>query len=145
MLSERLMGTLLLATLLAVSGQPATSTLEVYVDGLRNTRGFIRACLMQDRGKFPNCNADTSAIAATVAASSGRVTFAHVKPGIYAVTLFHDENANARLDTVLGIPKEGFGFSRNPVVRFGAPRYDKVSIELAPGYTRVRIRLQYLL
>jgi uncharacterized protein (DUF2141 family) len=46
---------------------------------------------------------------------------------------------------LLGIPREGFGFSRNPVVRFGAPRFNNVSMQLGPGYTRIRIRLQYLL
>jgi uncharacterized protein (DUF2141 family) len=43
------------------------------------------------------------------------------------------------------VSKEGFGFSRNPVVRFGAPRFDNVRIELAPGFTRAPVRMQYIL
>ena len=113
--------------------------------GLRNGRGVIQACLMHDRGKFPDCGRDPRAVRQTIKAGSAHLVFANVPPGDYALTLFHDENANNRLDTFLGIPKEGFGFSRNPVVRFGAPRYDKVNIELAPGLTRIRVRLQYLL
>lgn len=128
-----------------ISGIAATSTLEVDVDGLRNSRGLIQACLTQDRSKFPDCGADPRAIREAVPAGSRRVVFAGVTPGEYAVTLFHDANANNRLDTVFGIPKEGFGFSRNPVIRFGAPRYDKVIIELPPGFTRLRVRLQYVL
>lgn len=130
---------------MAIGSMTSASTLEVDVDGLRNSRGVIQACLMQDRSKFPNCGADPAAIRQTVSASAARVIFVRVTPGNYAVTLFHDENANRRLDTVLGIPREGFGFSRNPVVRFGAPRYDTVNIEIAPGFTRIRVRLQYLL
>lgn len=45
----------------------------------------------------------------------------------------------------LGIPKEGFGFSRNPAVRFGAPRFEQVYIELGPGFTRTSVRMQYIL
>jgi uncharacterized protein (DUF2141 family) len=130
--------------LLAASAQQATSTLEVDVDGLRNSRGVIQACLTQDRASFPDCGADPRAIRQTIKVSSPRLVF-RTPPGNYAITLFHDENANDRLDTLFGIPKEGFGFSRNPVVRFRAPRYDNVNIQLGPGLTRMRIRLQYLL
>ena len=135
---------LFLSFALSVSSQ-TTSTLEVDVVGLRNTRGFLEACLTQDRARFPDCSSDPHAVSATVQASLGRLIFSGVAPGEYAVLLFHDQNANRRLDTLLGIPREGFGFSRNPIVRFGAPRYDKVNIQLAPGFTRISVKLQYLL
>lgn len=121
------------------------STLEVDLDALRNNKGVIQACLTQDRAHFPDCEADPNSIKQTVRANAGRLLFAGLPPGEYALALFHDENGNAKFDTMFGIPREGFGFSRNPAVRFGAPRFDKVSIRLAPGYTRIRVRLQYLL
>lgn len=71
--------------------------------------------------------------------------FDGVETGQYALALFHDENANGRLDTILGIPREGFGFSRNPAVHFGAPKFDEASITITGPITRVRVRLQYLL
>jgi uncharacterized protein (DUF2141 family) len=101
--------------------------------------------LTQDRSQFPNCGRDPHAILKTFDARSRRLMFTGVRPGNYALTLFHDANSNNKLDTVLGIPREGFGFSRNPVVRFSAPRYDQVNIELPAGLTRVEVRLQYLL
>lgn len=134
-----------LLLLLAASDQQGRSTLEVELDGLRNARGVIQACLTQKRQRFPDCAGDPHAMRITVPAKNGRLTFAGVQAGDYALALFHDQNANGRLDTLLGIPREGFGFSRNPLVRFGAPRYDQVSIELAPGFTRLRVRLQYML
>jgi len=122
-----------------------TSAVEIDLDGLRNSKGVIQACLLRDRKRFPDCKADPQAIKLTVPASSGRLMFTDLEPGEYAIALFHDENANGKLDTLLGIPREGFGFSRNPVVRFGAPRYDQVSIEIAAGFTRIRVKVQYLL
>lgn len=122
-----------------------TTAVEIDLEGLRNSKGVIQACLIRERRHFPDCKADPGAIRQTVPARAGRLLFSDLPPGQYAVALFHDENSNAKLDTVLGIPREGFGFSRNPVVRFGAPRYDQVSIELAPGFTRIRIKVQYLL
>jgi uncharacterized protein (DUF2141 family) len=126
-------------------GATEMSTLEVDLDGLRNEKGAIQACLTQDPRHFPDCKADPHAIKQSIPTDRGRLLFTALPTGQYAVALFHDENANAKFDTLMGIPREGFGFSRNPVVRFGAPRFDKVSIQLGPGYTRIRVRLQYML
>jgi uncharacterized protein (DUF2141 family) len=46
---------------------------------------------------------------------------------------------------MLGIPREGFGFSQNPVVRFGPPRFDQVRFQISSGISRQTLRLQYLL
>ena len=83
----------------------------------------------------------------TVVFSSVRVvaTMTQLQPGTYALTVVHDENLNHKLDTTLGIPREGFGFSRNPVVRFGAPKFRQVDINLDSGFTRASGRMQYLL
>jgi uncharacterized protein (DUF2141 family) len=135
-----------LPLLLLLSGAVAPQgSIEVDVEGLRNTRGLIHVCITQDRRHFPDCTGDPRAITRTVPANIRQLRFSEIAPGRYAITLFHDENANQRLDRLLGIPREGFGFSRNPVIRFGAPRFDSVDIELGPGFTRTPVRVQYLL
>lgn len=122
-----------------------TASVEVDLTALRSARGAIRACMTRTPAHFPNCENDPNALKRTVPANLARLQFNGIPTGRYALSVFHDENANAKLDTLVGIPKEGFGFSRNPVVRFGPPRFDKVSIELAPGFTRTSVRMQYLL
>lgn len=121
------------------------AALEVDIHGLRSGRGLVHACLTRDPRRFPDCRGDPQAVTATVQAQAPRIRLTGFAPGRYALTLLHDENGNRRLDTVLGIPREGFGFSRNPVVRFGAPKFRQVDIELGPGFTRHRVRMQYLL
>ena len=134
---------LMIAAMAATSLQAAT--VELDVTGLRSERGLIHACLTRDPAHFPDCKSDPRALTQTVAGNTRTITFRGVAPGSYAVAVFHDANANRKLDTVLGIPREGFGFSRNPTITFGAPRFDKVSIQLASGFARTTIRLQYLL
>lgn len=129
--------------LLGASAPPAS--LEVEVEGLRNTRGLVHVCITRDQHAFPDCRSDRSAHRQTIAATDRSLHLKGLEPGRYAVTLFHDENANHRLDKLLGIPREGFGFSRNPKMRMGPPRYDKVEIELRSGLTHTRVRMQYLL
>lgn len=51
--------------------------------------------------------------------------------GDYAVSVFLDENGNRKLDTnFMGIPKERFGFSNNPAVRFGAPSFSQCEVRV---------------
>lgn len=135
---------LFLALPLLSAAAPGT-TFEVDLVALRNDRGTIHACMTRNPVYFPNCKADPEALKQTVPARIQRLEFAGYPAGRYAMSVFHDENANKKLDTFVGIPKEGFGFSRNPVIRFGPPRFEKVSIELGTGFARTSVRMQYLL
>lgn len=129
----------------AAAIQPPTTILRVDVEGLRDIRGVLRGCLTANRQAFPDCSRDPHALKVTVPAAARQLVFTGFAPRDYAVTLFHDANANGKLDTVLGVPREGFGFSRNPVIRFGPPPFDKVNIRLGSGFSRIAVRAQYIL
>ena len=131
--------------LLAAAEAPASGQLEVSIERLRSNRGQVHVCLTRSSAHFPNCARDPAALKRSVSATTGSVRFDGVQPGAYAVSLFHDENGNGKFDTFAGIPREGFGFSRNPTVRFGAPRFRQVVIDLGPGFARQAVRMQYLL
>ena len=131
---------------MALTAQSYATSLEVTLQGLRSQKGVMHLCLTRNAAHFPNCSGDPRAVKQTVAAANAttvRVTNFH--PGSYALSVFHDENKNGRLDTLAGIPREGFGFSRNPVIRFGPPRFERVRVDLASGFTRQTVRMQYLL
>lgn len=134
-----------LATLASLAQAPVPATLQVDIDGVRNAKGVFHICLTAQPKSFPDCSKDPSATKMTVPAHSRSVQLKAPSAGRYALTLFHDENGNQRLDTMLGIPREGFGFSRNPVVRFGAPKFRQVEFQLAAGNNRQWVRLQYML
>lgn len=135
---------LLPLTLLLGQAAPESS-ITVHLEGLRSQRGIIRACLIRSAAAFPDCSRDPEAMRLNVPATAGELRFEAVEPGEYALALFHDENANSRLDTVLGIPREGFGFSRNPVVRFGAPKFNRANITIHGSIIRLNVRMQYVL
>lgn len=133
-----------LLPLLVTSTTAPLSTFEVDVTGLRNTRGLVQVCLTRRKDHFPDCKADPDAVSQSVAATSHRLMFTGLAPGHYAVALFHDENSNRRMDKILGVPREGFGFSRNPPIRFGAPAFNAVVLDIPAGASRATIRMQYL-
>lgn len=74
----------------------------------------------------------------------GKVRFGGLAAGTYGISVFHDANANGKLDTFLGIPKEGYGFSRNPPFRPRAPRFSEVELAVS-GATAETITLHYIL
>jgi len=139
--------TLPAAFLLLIAAEPTSpaAELDIRLEGLRNGRGTLHLCLTRERAHFPDCGKDPRAVKRSVASAAGIVRFTGLEPGGYALSILHDENGNGRLDTLLGIPREGFGFSRNPVVRFGPPRFDQVRLNLGSGISRQSVRMQYLL
>lgn len=61
-----------------------------------------------------------------------------LEPGKYSFKYFHDENNNEKLDTkLIGMPKEGFGFSNNATGKFGPPKHAKTIFELKGDTTLV--------
>jgi uncharacterized protein (DUF2141 family) len=141
-----------LATLASLSNLAAAETggapgysLDVTITGLRNAKGNIRLAICPAGAGFPDCG-QKAVRTATLAIENGtaRASFADLPAGTYAIGTFHDANRNGKLDTFLGIPNEGFGFSRNPPIRPRAPRFDETKIDVS-GNATASILMRYLL
>jgi uncharacterized protein (DUF2141 family) len=107
------------------AGDPPGDVMRVQVIGLRNDTGRVGCSLFNDPAGFPR---DRSKILrhiwAPIRNRRALCRFDGLPPGTYAVVVFHDENSNGKFDTnMLGIPKEGYGFSRDAPVRFHAPSF----------------------
>ena len=129
-----------------LAGAAAPGRVDLSVEGLRSDKGLVRICLTKNPAHFPDCNADPKAISRTLPVSQAkRLSLPDLAPGTYALSLFHDENRNAKLDTFAAIPREGFGFSRNPKIRFGPPKFTQVAFPIAAAPVQVTVRMQYFL
>ena len=133
------------ASLVLLPGNSAGSTVEVELTNVRNERGVMHLCLTRSPEHFPDCEGDPAAAKATVRANVRDVRLPAAEPGSYALSVIHDENGNGRLDTTLGIPREGFGFSRNPAIGFGPPSFETVRFAAGTGPSQQIVRLRYLL
>lgn len=59
------------------------------------------------------------------------VTLPVPAPGDYAVKVLHDRNGDRRMNkNFLGWPKEGFGYSRNPMTLTGPATFDAVAVRV---------------
>ncbi len=121
------------------------ASLEVTVKGVGSDKGQVRLAICPAESGFPDCGARAVRTAVVeVQHGQARASFAQLPPGLYAVSVFHDANGNGRLDTFLGIPREGFGFSRNPNLRTRAPRFSEAQIQLSDA-SAIDINLRYIL
>lgn len=125
---------------------PGTTHVEVTFEDVRNSNGLIRACLTRNPGFFPHCEKDPDARKLSIPASNGAtLSFVDVAPGEYAISVLHDENRDGKVNTSLGIPREGVGFSRSPRLKFSAPKFADVRFAVGAEPVVQDIRLQYFL
>jgi uncharacterized protein (DUF2141 family) len=139
------MRSLLFAVPLLLGAAPLPVPLSLAVEGLRSHKGQILICVTRLPGYFPDCTGDPDRRHMAVPTSAATIAIATLTPGDYAIAIIHDENGNGKLDTFMGIPREGVGFSRNPVLRFGAPRFSAASFPVADVAVQQKIRIKYFL
>jgi uncharacterized protein (DUF2141 family) len=123
------------------------AVVSVRVEGLRSTKGQVLACLTAVPKGFPQCKDGKLARSrlAIPAAQAATIDFGPIEAGRYAIALLHDENGNGKVDSVIMIPKEGFGFSRNPAVVTGPPSFNAAAFTVGDGPVLLTIRMRYML
>lgn len=132
--------------MLSAAAPPPGAQLMVDVAGLRSQRGALMICLTRMPDYFPDCAGDPDNRHYVVPVSqAGAIRIGALPPGGYALAVIHDENANHRLDTFAGIPREGVGFSENPPIRFGAPRFESARFAIGDVAVRQQVRIKYFL
>lgn len=116
----------------------------VQVTGVRTSEGFITGQLHDDNpsawlvGKRRVDRERWTALEGTT-----ELCFPAPSPGTYALAVYHDRNANRKLDkTLLGLPDEPFGLSNNPVVSLGPPPHEDVAFEVPEGGVTITVQLK---
>lgn len=124
---------------------PPGPSVDVSITGLRSSKGQVLVCLTTNAKAFPDCSKDKGAVKMAVKAT-GAAHFSVAAPadGTYAIALVHDENGNHKMDMALFMPKEGFGFSRNPAIGMGPPKFASASFVVS-GETAQSIKMKYML
>lgn len=121
---------------------PGTGQVQVTVDGV--TAGGILAVELYRPSKRDFLKKKSRVHRIRVAAVDGpqTVCFEAQPPGRYAVATYHDKNGNRDLDQKFNrMPKEPFGLSTNPKLRWGFPKFEEADFEVPAEGTAITIRL----
>jgi uncharacterized protein (DUF2141 family) len=141
---------LLLATmLLAIPAQAdAPPALEISIEGFHSNDGRVQCDVFSaaEPKDFPTRRDKAiRSMTAPVRERRARCVFTDLPAGTYAVSVFHDENANGKVDTnFLGIPKEGLASSRNARGFLGPPKFKDASFPYPGPDARMTLTLTYL-
>jgi len=117
---------ILIISLILISNSAVSQfNLTIEISGIKNNTGKIMLQLFDENEKV--IKQDAGEIKEKASLFSIQIP----KPGKYAVRYFHDENLNGEMDTnLIGIPKEGYGFSNNASGKFGPPPFKEWLFEI---------------
>lgn len=114
------------------------------MEGLRDHKGQLLFCLTRRIADYLACDEDPGAVHGSVPATTPMLEFDHLAPGEWAMLMIHDSNGNGKLDKRFGLPREGFGFSRNPAIRFGPPSAQDVQFDVPAGASHQQLKMRYI-
>ena len=140
---------ILLFAVIARTASPqkqSENAIRAHIEGLHSGRGQVVCALFASPDDFPK-RLDRAFARVHGQITAGRATceFTGIPAGVYAVSVFHDENLNGRLDTNwLGIPREGVGASNNPKPRMGPPKFAAAKFQYAGSSMDIEIIVHYL-
>jgi uncharacterized protein (DUF2141 family) len=139
-------GLTLLRAVLTQAQPSSEGVIQVEIDGLRNDKGQVLCALYSSADGFPTKGEKALAHAKSPVTSGHAVCeFLGIAASTYALSAFHDENSNGRLDrNVMGIPREGVGASNNAKGHFGPPKFDAAAFRFSGSRLVLKIVINYL-
>lgn len=133
-------------SLIGMSGH-GKGTLEVRIDGLRNTKGQVLVSLYNRPEGFLN---DDSAIfqSRAIDGINGErvsVRFENLDYGNYAIAVLHDENRSGNMEKkFLLLPEEGYALSNNINPGLTVPSWQECKLTLESEKKTIELQLIYL-
>lgn len=133
---------LLAVMLVAAAPGAGAAELTVEVLGLRSGDGLVHFGLYDNPDTFPDKDGRLDGTEAPITGGKAVSVFKGLKPGRYAVAVFHDENANGEFDQGLfGLPLENYGFSNKAFVFFSSPAFENAAVSVPEKGLTITIRL----
>ena len=141
-----------LLSILLFTPANATNTsgiLLITVTNIKTPTGVIRLALYNSADSYNTSNSSGSnayqtAVGVIIIGGESIINLHNIPYGEYAIKLYQDVNNSGKFQTGwFGIPKEGYGFSKNPSANDGAPKYDLVKFIFDAKHTTQNITLQY--
>lgn len=129
---------LLLITVVA-HAQEDGSTIEIEIKNIDNSDGQMLIGLYDSEDSW--LNKPAKGIFGKILDGKSTTSFGNIPDGVYAISVFHDEDNDGELDTFLGIPTEDTGSSNDAPARFGPPKWEDAKFEVKGGIVKQIINL----
>ncbi|MEQ1570722.1 MAG: DUF2141 domain-containing protein [Myxococcota bacterium] len=119
--------------------------LSLEVSGLRG-EGTVRAGAYADAASWLSEDGEVGSCVAPVEDGRAVCRISVPSPGQYAVAFFHDADGDGAFDkSLLGLPREGFGFSRDAPTGLTGPSFADAALWVRASAVSVVARARYSL
>lgn len=120
----------------------AQLSITVQVSDFISDEGKAHYYLFEEGQELSFSSAPLQHVKAPITNKAGRIVFEDVKPGTYAVMVFHDEDDNGEMKHYFfGPPKEGIGASNNPK---GHAKFEDAQFELNKENLTFQVKMNYV-
>ncbi|HHT22538.1 MAG TPA: DUF2141 domain-containing protein [Bacteroidales bacterium] len=130
------------------SSVAVSQSINVTIKNLKNnTKGTVRIAVFGDEKGFKSEKYFFSMICDKKNMKDGQIQVSiPVIAGVYGLSVLDDENDNGKMDyNLLGIPKEGFGFSNFYLKRLRKPKFADFSFTVEDKEVKdVTVKMKYL-
>lgn len=117
-----------------------TGELVVKIENIKRSKGSMKIAVYNKEELFLSDEVVTLG-SQKVEGDTLVFVFSELPYGAYAMSIFHDENDNGKLDSnFMGIPSEPYGFSNNARGTFGPPKFEDCLVKVQ-GSTIITIEL----
>lgn len=131
----------------ACDAAPADATrLELSVHGVRSGKGLVTVTVYGDKpADFLASGRKLARLRAPAVAGVTRLCIAVPPRPAYAIAVYHDEDGDRTFGrTLLGLPAEGYGFSRDAPASLGLPDFEDARFTAPAGIaTKLDMTLSY--
>ncbi len=124
------MKTIIFGALISISSLMAND-IDIEITNILNKNGDIKIGLYNKAEDFSKIDKFYREAIIKISSKTIKYKFTNIPNGTYAIAVFHDENQNDKIDkNFLGIPKEGYGFSKNIRPSFRSANFEESKFEL---------------
>ena len=126
--------------------QNRAHTVRIVFSNIHNNKGTLRLGVFQTQGEFETENPFKKMNISKATMQDKSVTAViNLPDGIYGISVLDDENDNSKMDyNMVGIPKEGFGFSNYYHTGFSKPKLKEFTFTVNKGDIQINCKMRYI-
>ena len=125
-----------------------TQTIPIIIKNIRNSKGRISIGVFKDASSFEKEKAHKIILVSKKDMINNTVkTTIEIESGVYGLSILDDENSDTKMEyNMVGMPKEGFGFSNYYHSGFTKPNYKQFLVNINPSEkSPIVFQLRYIL
>jgi uncharacterized protein (DUF2141 family) len=141
-----MMATIATLTAHLLLSAPSEGTMTFDIAGIARPQGQIGCALFRGEEGFPmQAEKAYRQQFAKIEGRTARCVFEKLPPGVYALSVMHDENMDGKLErSFFGAPKEGWATSNDaPPRTMGPPRWEDAKVQFDGTTFRQTVTIRY--